>query len=471
MHWIVSPAPGADLDGFRRAARGLIAAGAAPLDVDWSGRGLFGAPPPDGPPLNLPRRAASMIQSCVRHADPERYGLLYQLVWRIHRGERNLADVASDPLVHRLERMDKAVRRDIHKMHAFVRFRRVEHPVGERFAAWFEPEHFILEAATPFFVDRFRSMDWAILTPLGSVRWARARLIWGPPARREEAPRGDDMEEGWRTYYESTFNPARLNPRMMASEMPRRYWRNLPEAAAIPDMIRGAPARVREMIEREAAAPMKRDPQKAVAAMSDQAPRTVDALNDVIARTPPFVSGGTRAVLGEGPLEPAIALVGEQPGDQEDRQGRPFVGPAGKLLDQALEAAGLARPDLYVTTAVKHFKFEEQGKRRLHKSPTTGEVKHYRWWLETEMALVRPRVIVALGATAVLALTGKSLRIIKHRGEAGFQNRRGVITYHPSYLLRVPDNAMKAAAYDQFVEDLRLARRLSSGRRGETFRS
>jgi uracil-DNA glycosylase len=462
MDWVVALQPGADLDGFRRAARGLVAAEAAPAAVDWSGQGLFGQAPPDGQPLRLPRRAGALIQSCVRHADPERFALLYQLVWRVHRGERALAEIASDPLVHRLEQMDKAVRREIHKMHAFVRFRRIDGEADERFIAWFEPEHFVLEAAAPFFVDRFRSMRWSILTPLGSVFWDGTALDFGPPARREDAPDKDAFEDGWRAYFESTFNPARVNPRMMASEMPRRYWPNLPEAAAIPEMIRGAPARVREMIEREASAPMKRNPDKAVAAMADQAPKTLDELNCIIAASDPFVTGGTRAVLGEGPLNPPIALVGEQPGDQEDVQGRPFVGPAGQLLDRALAEAGLDRADLYVTNAVKHFKFVQQGKRRLHKSPTAGEVKHYRWWLDKELELVRPRVIVAMGATAVLALAGKPLPITKCRGEASFENRRGVITWHPSYLLRVPDAGRKEEAWRQFVGDLRLARELAA---------
>ena len=160
-------------------------------------------------------------------------------------------------------------------------------------------------------------------------------------------------------------------------------------------------------------------------------------------------------------MNPAIALVGEQPGDQEDVQGRPFVGPAGQLLDRALAEAGLDRADLYVTNAVKHFKFEQQGKRRLHKSPTAGEVKHYRWWLDKELELVRPRVIVALGATAALALAGKPMPITRCRGEASFENRRGVITYHPSYLLRVPDAARKEEAWGQFVGDLGLAHALA----------
>ena len=133
----------------------------------------------------------------------------------------------------------------------------------------------------------------------------------------------------------------------------------------------------------------------------------------MIADAAPMVKGGTRAVLGEGPLHPDLALVGEQPGDVEDREGRPFVGPAGKILDRALAQAGIDRADVYVTNAVKHFKFEQRGKRRLHAKPNAGEVKRYRWWLEKELDLVKPRLVVALGATAVLALAGKALPIAK----------------------------------------------------------
>ena len=152
-----------------------------------------------------------------------------------------------------------------------------------------------------------------------------------------------------------------------------------------------------------------------------------------------MVEGGTRAVLGEGPVGAAIAFVGEQPGDQEDLQGRPFVGPAGQLFDRALAEAGIDRAAAYVTNAVKHFKFVQRGKRRLHQRPTAGEVAHYRWWLKQELDLVAPRLVVALGATAVLALAGKALPVNANRGPTTFDNRRGYITVHPSYLLRIPD--------------------------------
>jgi uracil-DNA glycosylase len=194
---------------------------------------------------------------------------------------------------------------------------------------------------------------------------------------------------------------------------------------------------------------------------ADAEPRTLKALNTLIAASKPLVSGATRAVLGEGPIGAAVAFVGEQPGDQEDRQGRPFVGPAGRLLDRAMAEAGLDRQHVYVTNAVKHFKFEQRGKRRIHQRPTAGEVKHYRWWLDQELKLVHPKVVVALGATAVLALAGKSLPITRFRGRADFDGRPGYITVHPSYLLRMPGREAKQNAYSDFVRDLRSIRKLA----------
>jgi DNA polymerase len=208
--------------------------------------------------------------------------------------------------------------------------------------------------------------------------------------------------------------------------------------------------------------PTRRNPDRAVAAMAEQAPATLAELNRIIAAAPPMVEGGTRAVLGEGPLGAAIAFVGEQPGDQEDLQGRPFVGPAGQLFDRALAEAGIDRGKAYVTNAVKHFKYVQRGKRRLHQRPTAGEVAHYRWWIKRELDLVAPRVVVALGATAVLALAGKALPINANRGPATFDNRQGYITVHPSYLLRIPEQAEKEKAYDAFRRDLERIRDLAA---------
>jgi DNA polymerase len=207
--------------------------------------------------------------------------------------------------------------------------------------------------------------------------------------------------------------------------------------------------------------PAKRSPERALAAMWDQEPKSLEELNAVIGRAGPLVPGATQAVFGEGPVRAGIMFVGEQPGDQEDLQGRPFVGPAGRLLTKAMEEVGLDRSAVYLTNAVKHFKFEQRGQRRIHAKPTAGEVKHYRPWLMKELDLVAPRLVVALGATAVLALSGKQIPITRSRGRARFGEREGYITVHPSYLLRLPDEATKKEAYAAFLADLSRIRDLA----------
>jgi DNA polymerase len=162
-------------------------------------------------------------------------------------------------------------------------------------------------------------------------------------------------------------------------------------------------------------------------------------------------------VFGEGAAHAAIVFVGEQPGDQEDRQGRPFVGPAGKIFDRALAEAGIERQETYMTNAVKHFKFEPRGKKRPHKRPDRSEIEACGWWLESEITLIRPKLIVALGATAARALSGKALVISKLRGApVELMGHKGFVTVHPSYLLRVPDQAARRLEYRKFVADLRL---------------
>jgi probable DNA metabolism protein len=456
---VVTLREGADLTGFRAAVRRLIADDISPRSVLWSydkSSELFSeSAPAAAPPITLPRAVAELIDMVICHRDPDRYALAYTLIWRIRNGERALLEVASDPLVHRLQMLAKAIRRDLHKMHAFLRFRRLEAAEGERFIAWFEPDNYIVEATAGFFVDRFRGLIWSILTPVGSLHWDRKNLTLGPPGSKADLPDGDGFEAGWTQYYESTFNPARVNPSLMRKEMPEKYWDNMPEAKSIKQLIRDAPARVDAMIRQEVAMTLKRNPDKAVAAMAGQNPQTLAELNRIIAASEPLVPGATRAVLGEGPIGAAIAFVGEQPGDQEDSQGRPFIGPAGQLLDGALQKAGIDRAGVYVTNAVKHFKFEQRGKRRLHQKPTTGEIKHYRWWLMKELQFVQPRLVVALGATAAQALTGTPVTISQARGKTRFNDFSGYVTVHPSYLLRLPDEDAKRAAYAAFLDDLK----------------
>jgi DNA polymerase len=201
--------------------------------------------------------------------------------------------------------------------------------------------------------------------------------------------------------------------------------------------------------------PARRSAERTIADLAAEQPKSLTELNAIIAASAPLVPGATRAVLGEGPVGAGIAFVGEQPGDQEDLEGRPFVGPAGQLLTRAMAEAGIDRKKSYVTNAVKHFKFERRGKKRIHQKPSMGEVKHYRWWLMKELEFVHPRLVVALGATAVAALAGKALPIGKSRGPMEFDGFHGYVTVHPSYLLRVPDAESKREAYQAFLRDLR----------------
>lgn len=198
--------------------------------------------------------------------------------------------------------------------------------------------------------------------------------------------------------------------------------------------------------------------------MTDGTPRTLAALRDAegACRRCPLYRHATRLVPGEGPKAARLMLVGEQPGDHEDRQGRPFVGPAGHILDRAIADAGIARTEVFVTNAVKHFKFEQRGKRRLHKKPNGNEIERCRWWLDLERTIVKPAVVVALGASAARSLLGRVVTLAKLRGEvlSGSGGSRVVVTIHPSYLLRLRDTESKAREYAGLVADLRSCVRL-----------
>lgn len=175
----------------------------------------------------------------------------------------------------------------------------------------------------------------------------------------------------------------------------------------------------------------------------------------------PLYKLGTQTVFGEGPADAPVLMIGEQPGDQEDIAGRPFVGPAGRMLDRAMADAGIDRARVYVTNAVKHFKFELRGRRRLHKKPNSYEIERCRWWLAQELEIVRPELVVAMGATAARAVLGKVVTVTALRGRVLDLDPplRGIVTIHPSFLLRIRGDKEKADAYGRFVADLALAAR------------
>ena len=206
-------------------------------------------PKPTGTASIVPKAFLSLAADVACHREPSRWSTLYRVLWRITHGERGLLDVYVDDDVHQLSAMAKAVRREGHKLRAFVRFRRIEDDIGgEHFVAWFEPEQNVVRREAPFFARRFPAMRWSILTPDLCASWHEGVLAFTPGVPRSDAPRGDDLETLWRTYYAHTFNPARASPRTMRAEMPRRYWKHLPEASLIAPLLRDAPARVREMV-------------------------------------------------------------------------------------------------------------------------------------------------------------------------------------------------------------------------------
>ncbi len=198
-------------------------------------------------------------------------------------------------------------------------------------------------------------------------------------------------------------------------------------------------------------------------APNDTAQLALDALREEAAgcKRCPLWKPATQTVFGEGPIDATLFFVGEQPGDQEDLAGRPFIGPAGQLFDRALADAGIDRARTYVSNAVKHFKFEPRGKRRLHAKPNAAEIAACRWWLDRERAIIRPRVTVALGATAAQSLLGKAVTISQTRGQpiALPDGSEGWVTIHPSFLLRIPEADRKAKEYRRFVGDLRAVKK------------
>ena len=487
--------------GFRREARALLARQVQPDDVIWhtgasAAQDLFAsadeverdlavddmqaAPASRSAPASnsaiVPPAFLRLCETVVLHQDPDRFGLLYRLLWRMVHEPGLRGDPLDADRVHALH-MAQAVRRDMHKMKAFVRFRTVasDGPADEPplHVAWFEPDHHIVEASAPFFVRRFTQLRWAILTPERSLRWDGQSLQFGPGARKQDLPPADAGEALWLTYYRHIFNPARLKLAMMQKEMPRRYWRNLPEAALISPLAAEASARTGRMVEAPATRPTRRITAQALLAQpvtvsTSGSPRpmpsdAVEALAELRRATDrcrecPIGLHATQSVFGEGPVGAALMVVGEQPGDQEDLRGRPFVGPAGQLFDRAIAELGWPRAQIYVTNAVKHFKFELRGQRRIHKTPAQQEAAACLHWLESEMEQVRPRAVIALGATAARALLGRPVAVMRERGQwhTGARGEQVLVTLHPSALLR-GEPAQFEAAYAEWLRDLAMA--------------
>jgi len=443
------------------------------LDL-FSGRPLPADARPDRP-LTVPARFKREATDAALHCEPDRFQFLYRLLWRL-RDEPRLMAVATDKDVVRLQQLAQAVRRDLHKMKAFVRFRQRPDEAEERFVAWFEPAHHITPRAAEFFSRRFTGMTWSLFTPGKSAHWDRRALVFGKGVSRTDWDAiKDGNEDLWKIYYANIFNPARLMTKAMQAQMPKKYWKNLPEAAVIPELVKSAEARTKAMVAAAPSAP----PLRHARLMDRRAPSATDRVGNeaplpslekvrteaAACRRCPLWSNATQTVFGEGPENAALMFVAEQPGDQEDLAGRPLVGPAGKLFDEMLSEAGIDRSACYVTNAVKHFKNEPRGKIRLHKTPGQQEMEACRSWLEHEIAVVNPRVIVALGATALRSLTGYRGTLSGVRGGViqGMDGLAVLVTVHPAYLLRLRDKDKavqeRRSTISDFIKALEIAAR------------
>ncbi len=481
-----------DFYDWRTHARTLLQEGFAPEDVDLTDATIATTlqlalededPRPTGthvPTPHVPKTYLEAAELAASHRSPDRWNLLYRILYRLQT-QPELLRIEVDTDIAQLRSLVQQVRRDLHKMHAFVRFRKVEadpmdeanpfaphastlagnvNPLAEHFVAWYQPDHRILHLAAPFFAERFASMHWTVLTPDASVSWNpnSKQLAFGPGLPREHAPQADELETLWRAYYSSIFNPARLNPDVMRSEMPVRYWKNLPEIDVLPQLITQSANRVGAMVQTQALKPS--------AAPFVPAEHTLPVINAAM----PSCKGcdlylhATQVVPGVAPsAHPShtveLMMVGEQPGDQEDRAGKPFVGPAGRVLDRALEELGIDRSTVYVTNAVKHFKFVQRGKLRLHQNPRMSEITACRPWLLAEIDAVRPRVILCLGSSAAKSLLGGTFGLMRDHGKifpTPYANQV-VATIHPSAVLRARDQPSGEQLYNFLKDDLALA--------------
>ena len=418
-----------DFAGWRAAARALRLQRVEPERVAWTVEaGALPLASEKDLAFTAPRAFLGLARDVVLHRSEERFSLLYKILWRLA-ATPDLLRYPADPHVARARALALDVDRAAQRMKAFTRFHPIETAEGDAYLAWFEPGQRVTERVAPFFARRFPAR-FAVLTPDVCVFRDRGPVRLAPGIEPADAPGEDQLAA---------------------------CWRNLTRAPAVPPQRRTA------MAEHSPDPRIVRAAHKAArdGAYGTNPPTTLEAVRAGVdaCRRCELWREATQGVPGEGPAPARLMLVGEQPGDREDLEGRPFVGPAGAMLDRALAAAGVPRGEVYVTNAVKHFKHELRGKRRLHKTPEAGEVQACRWWLDAERRIVRPRVVVALGATAALGVFGRTTPVARSRGRALPlpDQIQGLVTYHPAYLLRVPDAAAKDEAYEAFVEDLRLA--------------
>ena len=364
-----------DWEGWRKATRSLVLAGVAPEDVRWSVRSHDEAVDPlqeESGSFGVSRALINLASLAIQARDPERFDLLYRLVWRANAGEK--ADAAE---LRHAQGLAFAVRAEAHKMRTLLRYLPVPEGNLTRYLGWYEPSHFVLEANAQLIARRFPELTLSILTPDGAAHWDGAELRFSTGAAREAVSDDDALQSWWQRHHAGLLRDARVGTALPEAEQ-------LDEAPRPPDRPALGPVVL----------PLHSDPplQEAMHEASD-------------CRRCHLHEPATQTVFGEGPAHAKLLFVGEQPGDQEDVIGRPFVGPAGQIMDRAMEEAGIDRRTVYITNAVKHFKFEPRGKRRIHKTPEAPEIQACRFWLDVELVRLRPKLVVAMGGTAARVVT------------------------------------------------------------------
>jgi uracil-DNA glycosylase len=419
-----------DWDGWRKAARSLVLAKVEPDDVRWSVRSHDeeGDPPQDGTgSFGVSRALVSLASLAIQAREPKRFALLYRLVWRASSGERVL-DNAADPEVRQTQGLAFAVRAEAHKMRTLLRYLPVREGARIRYLGWYEPAHYVLEANAQLVARQFPDLAFSIVTPDGAAHWDATELRFSSGVGRATVPDDAALESWWRRHDEDLMKDSRSGTAVPEAEA-------LDEAPRSPDRPSLGPV----VLPLVADSPLQE-------AMHEAADCRRCHLHEP----------ATQTVFGEGPANAGVMFVGEQPGDQEDVIGRPFVGPAGQIMDRAMEEAGIDRRTVYITNAVKHFKFEPRGKRRIHKTPETPEIQACRFWLDVERVRLRPKLVVAMGGTAARAVLGRAVTITRERGKPIElpDGQMAFVTVHPSFLLRVPDEDAKAREYRAFVIDL-----------------
>jgi probable DNA metabolism protein len=432
MHRIVLDSE-TDWQGWRNATRALVLAGVPPEGVRWSVRAHPDEATHDLPEgtggFNVPRALVTIAALAFQARNPDRFALLYRLVLRANAGEK-LLEHKDDPELRRAQSLALAVRADAHKMRTLLRFMETE---DGRYLGWYAPAHYVLEANAQLMARRFPNLSCSILTPDGSAHWQDGT----PPrfsAGLAHVANDAALTKWWHTHHVKLLREADRDT-------------SIPEAEALDEAHR----------------PPDRPPLGPVVLPLSVDKPLLEATHEAgDCRRCHLYEPATQMVFGEGPADAPVMFVGEQPGDQEDTIGRPFVGPAGQIMDRAMEEAGIDRRTIYITNAVKHFKFTPRGKRRIHQTPEAPEIQACRFWLDVERVQLRPKLLVLMGGTAARAVTGRQVTITRERGRP-FKlddGQTAFVTVHPSFLLRVPDEDAKAREYRAFVRDLETVRKL-----------